>query len=125
MVRREARDILKDLYSRTSKVDLAPPVRQREAHARRREGGGGEAHYNGSNLNRYNAFGVVKGEGGRPRTLSVATERPNQLQHSHIGSHDLVNNQANFVSCERASHWTTEQLQACSKESTVLLWMLF
>ena len=41
--------------------------------------------------------------------LSVAREEPNQLQHSHIGSHDLVNNQANFVSCERASHWTTEQ----------------
>ena len=29
------------------------------------------------------------------------------------------------MSCERASEWTTVQLQACSKESTVLLWMLF
>ena len=29
------------------------------------------------------------------------------------------------MSCERASEWTTEQLQACSKDSTVLLWMLF
>ena len=43
------------------------------------------------------------------QALSVAREEPNQLQHSHIGSHDLVNNQANFLSCERASEWTTEQ----------------
>jgi len=29
------------------------------------------------------------------------------------------------VSCEGASHWTTEQLQAFSKDPTVPLWMLF
>jgi hypothetical protein len=28
--------------------------------------------------------------------LSVATEEPNELQHSHIGSRDLPNNQASF-----------------------------
>ena len=28
--------------------------------------------------------------------LSVATESPNELQHSHIGSRDLPNNQASF-----------------------------
>ncbi len=28
-------------------------------------------------------------------------------------------------SCAKASEWTTEQLQAVSKDPTVLLWMLF
>ena len=28
--------------------------------------------------------------------LSVAREEPNELQHSHIGSRDLPNNQASF-----------------------------